>query len=76
MTTAKIDKPCAKVDKAYAKIDKTCAPAKQVLYNDKQTEYKTENRGGKRYGFLQQAFCKIAGSVLNLKFWLIFEVSE
>jgi hypothetical protein len=61
MAYVKIDKPCAKVDKAYAKIDKTCAPAKQVLYNDKQTEYKTVNRGGKRYGFLQQAFCKIAG---------------
>jgi hypothetical protein len=26
-------------------------------------------------GILQQAFCKIAGSVINLKFWHIFEVS-
>ena len=60
-TCAKIDKPCAKVDKDYAKIDKTCAPEKQPLDNNKKSEQKTENRGGKRYGFLQQAFCKIAG---------------
>ena len=33
-----------------------------------------ENRGGKRYGFLQQAFCKIAGLVFNLKFWLVNKV--